>query len=1086
MTTEVCGKINGDESFVLTRINASLPIMVGSKACWLSGKNKSQLISLGEDENESGGYFISNGVEKFIRLFITTRRNYVVALRRKGNLRRGKMYTDAMSLVRCVRADTVSQTVRAYYLIDGTILISSAFDRVDHSFRADIIMRSFLDTNEEELLKYILNFMPKVDKTNLHETENPRSFVAATIDLMLKRSSNHGLDTRIKCLEYIGRRFRSFFTGAELKKDADYGLKFLQNYIFIQLVDGSEKFNLLTLMVIKVLRILFFRLPGDNLDALSLHEIQRPGELFCKFLRGNLLDSLCTVMEQIVPAEQVIGRETSSKILNFLKLSFAKVPPLGKKIEYLLATGNLSNKPNADLQQNSGYTVAAERFNFYRFISHFRSFHKGSKFTDVRETSIRRVFPDMWGFVCPVDTPDGIPCGLLNHLTPNARVVEYSDIDETRNHEILSMLIDSGMTAFRHFRHTSPLNHLIMVTLDGRLCGYFQLRQLESVIYKLRLAKSIDLCFQNIGEKSMRRYKIPWHTEVVYIPYEQFSSYPSITIFTTEGRIVRPIRQIATGKYEFVGTLEQVFMEIACQDGSYGGTFGTKFTHFEINPREMLSVVGGMIPFSDYNQSPRNTYQCQMSKQTIATPGSNFSLRNDNKISHLHIPQTPLARTEQHDRYKADHYPFGVNAVVAVIAYTGHDMEDAMIINKSSVERGFAHASTISSGIVDREEIYTPCKNRKNSKLSSFECVSPTSRFADRNKFTAHHGTAFRHYGVQPLIRTDSLNSIETPDPGLVTLHYKQIPGFETPATIESVSYARHISKRRTKARVKIVINTNPVIGDKFASRAGQKGILSKLWPDIDMPFCERTGIRPDLILNPNAIPSRMTIGMLMESACSKAGALEWKYINCSPFQCADGQSRFLTHFVGDILENNGFHAAGNETLISGFCGKALTTYIHIGCVFYQRLRHLVSDKIQVRSVGPRNPLTHQPTHGRKFGGGIRFGEMERDSLLAHGASFLLQDRLCRSSDSATIVLCRRCGSLVSSPLSKIFKTTFTANNDSKLFSLCNNDEDQETFSKCILCDKSDQICFVVLPYVIRHLAVELAAMNVKIQIEIT
>jgi DNA-directed RNA polymerase I subunit RPA2 len=160
-----------------------------------------------------------------------------------------------------------------------------------------------------------------------------------------------------------------------------------------------------------------------------------------------------------------------------------------------------------------------------------------------------------------------------------------------------------------------------------------------------------------------------------------------------------------------------------------------------------------------------------------------------------------------------------------------------------------------------------------------------------------------------------------------------------------------------------------------------------------------------------------MTIGMLIESTCSKAGALEWSFINADPFQCGDGQSRLPTHFFGDILENHGLHANGCGALISGITGEALAVDIYIGCVFYQRLRHMVSDKVQVRSVGAKNAFTHQPLHGRKFGGGVRFGEMERDSLLAHGTAFLLRDRLSTSSDSCPIDICRRCGKLTSLPI---------------------------------------------------------------------
>eukprot|EP00879_Flechtneria_rotunda_P025269 GHRR01026842.1.p1 GENE.GHRR01026842.1~~GHRR01026842.1.p1 ORF type:complete len:252 (+),score=83.60 GHRR01026842.1:101-757(+) len=208
------------------------------------------------------------------------------------------------------------------------------------------------------------------------------------------------------------------------------------------------------------------------------------------------------------------------------------------------------------------------------------------------------------------------------------------------------------------------------------------------------------------------------------------------------------------------------------------------------------------------------------------------------------------------------------------------------------------------------------------------------------------------------------------------------------------------------RANIKMSFNRNPVIGDKFSSRHGQKGVLSMLWPDTDMPYCASTGIRPDLIINPHAFPSRMTIGMLVESLAAKAGALTGNFIDASPFQNCKTPARGHklqerinpVEEFGQQLEAAGFAKYGQETMISGVTGDEMPCDIYIGLVYYQRLRHMVSDKFQVRSLGPINQLTHQPIKGRKLGGGIRFGEMERDSLLAHGAAYLLHDRLhtCR------------------------------------------------------------------------------------------
>jgi DNA-directed RNA polymerase I subunit RPA2 len=289
----------------------------------------------------------------------------------------------------------------------------------------------------------------------------------------------------------------------------------------------------------------------------------------------------------------------------------------------------------------------------------------------------------------------------------------------------------------------------------------------------------------------------------------------------------------------------------------------------------------------------------------------------------------------------------------------------------------------------------------------------------------------------------------------------------------------------RTKAWIKIRANRNPLVGDKFASRAGQKGILSQFWMDIDMPYCAMSGIRPDLLINPNAFPSRMTIGMLNETLVSKVGVLQGKFINSSPFQC--NEKNDLYNPFGDILENLGFLRHGGETLISGVTGRELVVEILIGCVYYQRLRQMVSDKFQARSSGPIDQLTHQPVKGGRSGGGIRFGEMERDSLLAHGAAFILHDRLHASSDICSTNCCRLCGSIVSS----WYKDSLSETSSNKMnLTIQRNWTDSMFYEyngcvKCHSCNSTNGIDQITIPYVFKFLAEELAAMNIKLRLDI-
>jgi DNA-directed RNA polymerase I subunit RPA2 len=299
------------------------------------------------------------------------------------------------------------------------------------------------------------------------------------------------------------------------------------------------------------------------------------------------------------------------------------------------------------------------------------------------------------------------------------------------------------------------------------------------------------------------------------------------------------------------------------------------------------------------------------------------------------------------------------------------------------------------------------------------------------------------------------------------------------------------------RVSIKVRYNRNPVVGDKFSSRHGQKGVLSFLWPQQDMPFSD-SGMNPDVIINPHAFPSRMTIGMLVESMAGKAGACNGHFQDATPFRF-DEQHR-VVDFFGDQLKTAGYNYYGTETMYSGVTGEPLHCDIYLGVVYYQRLRHMVSDKSQARATGPINQLTRQPVKGRKKHGGIRFGEMERDSLLAHGASFLLHDRLHNSSDRHLALVCKECGSMLStySVPSAATKVELSKDSEGKpvvttshvAFGFGADAVSRSTRTRrapyCRLCETGDHCVAIPMPYVFRYLANELAGMNIKIQLDIS
>jgi DNA-directed RNA polymerase I subunit RPA2 len=270
------------------------------------------------------------------------------------------------------------------------------------------------------------------------------------------------------------------------------------------------------------------------------------------------------------------------------------------------------------------------------------------------------------------------------------------------------------------------------------------------------------------------------------------------------------------------------------------------------------------------------------------------------------------------------------------------------------------------------------------------------------------------------------------------------------------------------KVHIKLRIPRPPIIGDKFSSRHGQKGVISQKWPTIDMPFSE-TGIVPDVIINPHAFPSRMTIGMFVESLAGKAGALHGVAQDATPFKF--NEDYVASDYFGEQLAAAGFNYHGNEAMYSGITGEEFKADIYMGVVYYQRLRHMVSDKYQVRTTGPVHNLTQQPIKGRKRAGGIRLGEMERDSLLAHGISFTLQDRLMNCSDYSQCHVCKGCGSILS-PMQVPINNSLVPSRGQRI--------------TCLTCGDGSKIEIIAVPYVFRYLCTELVAMNVKLKVEVS
>lgn len=1082
LRARVAYRVNQGDWVEADRELGYIPIMLKSNRCHLQRCSPAQLVLHKEEADELGGYFIVNGIEKLIRMLIVPRRNYPMAIVRTSFVNRGKEYSKFGLQIRCVRPDQTSQSNVLHYLNDGNVTFRFSWRKNEYLVPVVMILKSLIETNDREIFEGLVGAVGSKGAENTFMTER--------LEILLRTYKNYGLHGQTDTRSYLGGKFRPVLSVSDDMTDYEVGTEFLRKIVLVHLgnVDvtprqNKDKFRLLLFMIRKLYALVAGDCGVDNPDAVSSQEILLPGFLYGMIIKEKLEEWLKSISGALKDWSAKAAEDRSGKAMaGFSHSSFIQDFPtkvlartnenVGNMLVYFISTGNLVSPTGLDIQQTSGFTVVAEKINFYRFISHFRTVHRGSFFAQLKTTTVRKLLPESWGFLCPVHTPDGSPCGLINHLAHKCKVTTC-DLDTSAIPDLLAQL---GV----HDSLAGPPDDKFDVQLDGRVLGACTAQDAPRVADTLRYWKV---------EGS---HNVPLELEVGCIPKTNGGQYPGLYIFSQAARLLRPVKYLPLDRQDFVGSFEQPFMAIACNEKDIESG---ESTHIEHDPTNILSIIANQTPFSDFNQSPRNMYQCQMSKQAMGTPGSAIRYRTDNKMYRLQSGQTPIVRPPLYNEYGLDNFPNGMNAVVAVISYTGYDMDDAMILNKSAHERGFAHGTIYKTKIVRLDQ--GTSKSRSATSITKLFGFAPGSFVPDalRNrldqdgfpllgaKVAEGDVIAVSHSVTYDRAREIYINSDHQ---NIVHKYHDQETAF-----VEEVRVlgAESGSEPCQAISIKLRVPRSPVIGDKFASRHGQKGVCSQKWPMVDMPFSE-SGIVPDIIINPHAFPSRMTIGMLVESLAGKSGALHGLAQDSSPWRF-DEEHSAGDHF-GEQLLAGGYNFYGNEPMYSGITGQEFAADIYVGVVFYQRLRHMVNDKFQVRTTGPVTQLTGQPIKGRSRGGGIRVGEMERDALLAHGCAFLLQDRLMNCSDYCRQWICQGCGSMLSitptvgSGGRKGAKGTgiVRCRRCSKPLEAENHGEVWED-AHGFKWTGGDQTTVVAIPGVLKYLDVELIAMGVRMKFNI-
>jgi len=945
-----------------------LPVMLKSRICLLSKLGADDLVGVGEDPLDPGGYFIVNGSERVI-----------VALE---DLAANRILVDIehTGVNPAYKAKIFSTTVGFRARIecalkgDGAIWVTMPGIPSDIPFM--ILMRA-LGWEEDAKIAELIS----IDETIQDQ-------LVGSYEKSLE--ANNARDAML----YLGNRL------APGQMD-DYRLKKAESVLDRNFLphlgrlpsDRKEKALFLSEIANRVIEVKLGRKGSDDKDHYANKRLKLAGSLLAELFRisfRNLTRDLKYQLERIT-----IRRHIEFSIANAIRPGI-----ITERVQHAIATGNW-------VRGRIGVTQLLDRTNFISTLSHLRRLQSPLSRSQPN-LEARDLHPTHYGRLCPDETPEGSNCGLVKNLALSGSISVGIDpremVDRLRRMNVVP--IDE---ADKKIRATAG-----KVVVDGLIAGYA--RDPVALAEELR--------------EYRRQGKISSEVNIAYHPPEVEGGRSELYINSDPGRVRRPLIlvengrprlteehmvQLEQGRINFQDMIRSGIVELLDADeeentliSMYEHELRKEHTHLEITPYTMLGIAASMIPFPEHNQSPRNAYESAMAKQALGVFSSSFHNRVDSRSHLLHYPQTPIVQTKPMEVFNYLERPSGQNVVVAILSFQGYNMEDAIIINKSSVERGLfrstfyriyeAESRQYLGGLRDKFEIPEAGirgyrGDRYYRLLEEDGIISPEAEVSGNTVLVGRTSPPrfleeYREFEVKGPTKRDSSVTMRPSEEGIIDQIF----------LTESIEGSRLVKVKVRDLRI-------PELGDKFASRHGQKGVIGLLVPQEDMPFTV-DGVVPDVIINPHAIPSRMTIGQFVETLAGKAASQIGEIADGTAFENMGPSA------IGDTLTKLGFEKSGREPMYNGITGEKLAAELFIGVVYYQKLHHMVSDKMHARARGQVQMLTRQPTEGRARGGGLRFGEMERDCLIGHGASALLRDRLLEESDKYTVFVCETCGTI--------------------------------------------------------------------------
>lgn len=996
----------------------TIPIMLKSNRCNLSRKTKEELVNMRECPLDPGGYFIIKGVEKVCLVQEQQSKNRVIIEASENGQ---------------IQAHVQSKT---HYSIS----------KCSVTFKKGRVVMTHRSFTEDIPIVILLKALGLESDQSITQCIGTTAEFQKVLFACFQEAANHKVVTQDEALSFIGERRRESPWEADdgqqrqvSRSKADKAADFLANVLLCHIREGEtqrdwnfhHKALYVCYMVRRMIEASFDSTLLDERDFYGNKRFETSGALL-SLLFEDLLKQYNRVVKTAV--DQQLSRKDSTKPFNVKQLMESKMEVIQNGMGVAISSGRWELKRFNMSRQ--GITQVLSRLSYIACLGMMTRL--ASSFEKTRKISgPRSLQPSQWGMVCPCDTPEGESCGLVKNFAILSQVT--LDLDDTyvrgAAHNLGVEEVDT-VTPQGFLRHYS-------VFLNGTLIGIHR--------YPNRLCH---------GLRALRRSgRLHPHVSVSVQEHQH-----SVQIGCDGGRIVRlliVVRNAAPAvtahhlsllqrglwtltDFLTEGLIEYIDVNEAndCLIAVYPEDIQKHTTHMEVEPLSLLGVVAGIIPYPHHNQSARNTFQCAMGKQALGSIAFNQYIRADTVLMLGAYPQRPLCRTEAMNLTHYEKLGAGINAMVCVMSYSGYDIEDAQVYNQASLDRGYGRCVVLRKHEVDlakipggaydfvmpvsgrqhsavtRAGVGVSSLNPQNGSRSTSRTTTTTTVAPLTTKYKALNPDGIASRGAVVHMNDILVNKYSPSvaaggggvsgggEPRPCPLVYK----YPQPAVVDHVIISQpgdgHFSLD-VEQKIKVVTREVrlPELGDKFSSRHGQKGVVGLIAKSVDLPFNER-GMTPDMIMNPHGFPSRMTVGKLLELVCSKSAALAGRFGTGTAFA---GDS---AEFIGQSLLSYGFNYHGKDLFYSGITGDAMQAYVFAGPIYYQRLKHMVTDKMHARATGPRSLLTRQPMEGRSRMGGLRIGEMERDCMVGYGAAQLLNERLLLSSDLFVADLCRHCGNL--------------------------------------------------------------------------